>query len=97
MANVITQVEMMKYRGSSVACFPAGTILTPSAKDWAKEQGITVSFGDCASEASAAPGNDVLDAVVAAVVAQFKANGRNLDKEEIVAAVEEVLKRLNNK
>lgn len=96
MANVITQVEMMKYRGSSVACFPAGTILTPSAKDWAREQGITVSFGDCAGEA-AAPANDVLDAVVAAVVAQFKANGRSLDKDEIVIAVEEVLKRLNNK
>lgn len=95
MANVITQVEMMKYRGSSVACFPAGTILTPSAKDWAKEQGITVSFGDCAGDA--VPADDVLDAVVAAVVAQFKANGRSLDKDEIVAAVEEVLKRLNNK
>ena len=96
MANVITQVEMMKYRGSSVACFPAGTILTPSAKDWAKEQGITVSFGDCTAEATA-PANDVLDAVVAAVVAQFRANGRSLDKDEIVVAVEEVLRRLNNK
>ncbi len=92
MANVITQVEMMKYRGSSVACFPAGTILTPSAKDWAKEQGITVSFGDCADAPTA--NQDLLNQVVAAVVAQFKANGRNLDKNELVAAVEEVLKRL---
>ena len=95
MANVITQVEMMKYRGSSVACFPAGTILTPSAKDWAKEQGITVSFGDCTD--TVAPADSVLDAVVAAVVTQFKANGRSLDKDEIVVAVEEVLRRLNNK
>lgn len=95
MANVITQVEMMKYRGSSVACFPAGTILTPSAKDWAKEQGITVSFGDCAETVALA--DNVLDTVVAAVVTQFKANGRSLDKDEIVVAVEEVLRRLNNK
>lgn len=95
MANVITQVEMMKYRGSSVACFPAGTILTPSAKDWAKEQGITVSFGDCAAQAPVA--DNLLDAVVAAVVAQFKANGRSLEKDALVAAVEEVLKRLNNR
>lgn len=94
MANVITQVEMMKYRGSSVACFPAGTILTPSAKDWAKEQGITVSFGDCADTVAA--DNNLLDQVVAAVVAQFKANGRSLDKNELAAAVEEVLKRLNS-
>lgn len=93
MANVITQVEMMKYRGSSVACFPAGTILTPSAKDWAKEQGITVSFGDCVQAPAA--NDDLLNQVVAAVVAQFKANGRSLDKNELVAAVEEVLKRLN--
>ena len=93
MANVITQVEMMKYRGSSVACFPVGTILTPSAKDWAKEQGITVSFGDCADVP--AKNDDLLNQVVAAVVAQFKANGRSLDKNELVAAVEEVLKRLN--
>lgn len=94
MANVITQVEMMKYRGSSVACFPAGTILTPSAKDWAKEQGITVTFGDGA-QTPAATDEDLLNQVVAAVVAQFKANGRSLDKNELVAAVEEVLKRLN--
>ena len=86
---------MMKYRGSSVACFPAGTILTPSAKDWAKEQGIAVSFGDCTE--TVAPADNVLDAVVAAVVAQDKANGRSLDKDEIVVAVEEVLRRLNNK
>ena len=93
MANVITQVEMMKYRGSAVACFPAGTILTPSAQDWAKEQGIAISFGDCAQSTPA--NSDLLDQVVAAVVSQFKANGRSLDKNELIAAVEEVLKRLN--
>ena len=42
MAQVITQIEMMRYQGAPLAVFPEGTILTPSAKDWAKEQGIEV-------------------------------------------------------
>lgn len=91
MANVITQVEMMKYRGSSVAVFPEGTILTPSAKDWAKEQGIEVTFGG-ASEAPA--GDELLDSVVKAVVGQFRANGRPLDRDAIVTAAAQVLERL---
>ena len=94
MANVITQVEMMKYRGASTAVFPSGTILTPSAKDWAKEQGITVSFGD-APETGCVACDDKLQTVIAALIRQFRAVGRKLDRDELVAATEEVLRKLN--
>lgn len=46
MAQVITQIEMMRYQGAPLAVFPEGTILTPSAKDWAGSRGLK-----CASAA----------------------------------------------
>lgn len=52
MANVITQIEIMKYSGMDKAVFPAGTIITPSAKDWAQEQNIEIVIGDCIGEST---------------------------------------------
>lgn len=45
MAKVVTQNEIMKFRGMEEAFFPIGTIVTPSAKDWAKEQNIKIIIG----------------------------------------------------
>ena len=36
----------MKFAGMEKAIFPEGTILTPSAKDWAKEHKIEIIFGE---------------------------------------------------
>lgn len=46
MANLITQTEIMKYQGIEKALFPKGTIITPSAKDWAKEHKINIVIED---------------------------------------------------
>lgn len=93
MANVVTQTEMMKFRGAAKAFFSEGTILTPSAKDWAKEQGIEIAFG---SEPCAVSNEgSCLDSIVAAVINEYKKAGKSLVKEDIVSAVELVLSRLN--
>ncbi len=103
MANVVTQIEMMKYRGTSRAVFPVGTILTPSAKDWAREQGIEVAFEDLATSPVAAPVassctpsacNDKLMAVVNAVIKAYKEAGKSIVKEDVVASVKVALKAL---
>jgi len=103
MANVVTQIEMMKYRGTARAVFPVGTILTPSAKDWAREQGIEVAFEDLATASVAAPVaaascnavcDDRLTAVVNAVIKAYKEAGKAISKEEVVASVEVTLKAL---
>ncbi len=108
MATVITQIEMMRFRGANRAVFPVGTILTPSAKDWAKEQGIEVKFEDePAQPASVAPTaqpvavntaacNDKLTAVVNAVIKAYKEAGRSFNKEDIIASVEVALKAISN-
>lgn len=106
MALVITQIEMMKFRGTKRAVFPVGTILTPSAKDWAKEQGIDVAFEDEAPAAvvsapvaapavQAAPmADNKLDVVVAAVIKAYKETGKSFNKDDVVASVEVALKAL---
>ncbi len=103
MASVVTQIEMMKYRGTARAVFPVGTILTPSAKDWAREQGIEVAFEDMATAPVAAPVaaacalvacNDRLTAVVNAVIKAYKEAGKAISKEEVVASVKVTLKAL---
>ena len=104
MANVVTQVEMMKYRGTKRAAFPVGTILTPSAKDWAREQGIEVAFEDIATAPVAAPVaacskaacDDKLAAVVNAVIKAYKEAGKAIVKEDVVASVKVALKALAN-
>ena len=109
MATVITQIEMMKFRGANRAVFPVGTILTPSAKDWAKEQGIEVKFEDepaqpvvsaPAAQPVAAPTasacNDKLAMVVNAVLKAYKEAGKSFNKEDIIASVEVALKAISN-
>ena len=112
MATVITQIEMMRFRGANRAVFPVGTILTPSAKDWAKEQGIEVKFEDepaqavCAAPAAQAPAvsaqasaaacSDKLSAVVNAVLKAYKEAGKSFNKEDIIASVEVALKAISN-
>lgn len=109
MATVITQIEMMRFRGANRAVFPVGTILTPSAKDWAKEQGIEVKFEDEPVQAAPAPAytapaapaaasacSDKLDVVVNAVLKAYKEAGKSFNKEDVIASVEVALKAISN-
>ena len=76
MAQVITQIEMMRYQGAPLAVFPEGTILTPSAKDWAREQGIEVRIGG----SDADTGQEFLDQVVGSVIRQYRSTGTGSSK-----------------
>lgn len=91
MAQVITQIEMMRYQGAPLAVFPEGTILTPSAKDWAREQGIEVRIGG----SDADTGQEFLDRVVGSVVHEYRSMGKSMVKEEVVEAVSQVLRKLD--
>ena len=90
MAQVITQIEMMRYQGAPLAVFQEGTILTPSTKDWAREQGIEVRIGG----SDADTGQEFLDQVVGSVIRQYRSTGKSLVKEEVVEAVRQVLNKL---
>jgi len=89
MQNVVTSVEIRKFQGMKEAVFPAGTIVTPAARDWAKEQGIAIV---CGASGRAVRGDtterqELLEQVVRKVGQEFTRAGRPLDREELGAAV----------
>lgn len=45
MGKVVTQVDIMKFENAQKAIFPEGTIVTPSAKDWASEHNLQIIIG----------------------------------------------------
>ena len=92
MANLITQVEMMKYLGMEQAVFPVGTILTPSAKDWAKDHGIKIVIGE-----NDAAKHMLLETTIKAVLNNVEKAGGFLKKEELVDIVTQCLKKLGCK
>jgi len=92
MSNVITQVEMMKYTGMEEVVFDAGTILTPSAKDWAKDHGLKVVIGEYSTERKL-----LLDTVIKAVINNSGKAGGFLKKEEIIDIVAQCLAKLGCK
>ncbi len=96
MQNVVTTSEIKRYQGMKEAVFPAGTIVTPAARDWAKEQGITIVCG--ISEATVAEGGmgrqELLQQIVRTVVKEFTSAGRPLDREELETAVWACLDKL---
>ena len=97
MQNVVTLVEIRKYQGMKEAVFPDGTIVTPAARDWAKEQGIRIVCGgasDGAADARTTDRQELLRRTVEAVVREFERTGRPLEKEALGAAVHACLDRL---
>ncbi len=96
MQNVITLVEIRKFQGMKEAVFPTGTIVTPAAKDWAKEQGIAIICGVAdASAANDGTGRqEDLARLVRAVAKEFERTGRPLEKEALITAVSACLDRL---
>jgi ethanolamine utilization cobalamin adenosyltransferase len=102
MANVITQVEIMKYSGMDKAIFPLGTIITPSAKDWAHENNIRIVIGECQSEnveTSQVSINNtekdiLLQQVIKSVVENMDKVGGFLSKYELTSTVTKCLQKL---
>lgn len=105
MAEVITVVEMMKYENIEKAIFPVGTILTPSAKDWASEHNIEIIIGDSLGKRGNLRKEDnggiekaeFLKQVVAIVIKNIEKTGGALKKEDISEVVERSLQKLGFK
>lgn len=94
MAKVITQLDIMKYRGMDRAVFPKDTIITPSARDWAKEQGIRIEFEDSCSKEGCelsdkdkAEKKEFLNKIIRGFIQRFKEQGVQVNKENLVEAV----------
>ncbi len=102
MAMVIAQTEIMKYQGKEKAVFPTGTVVTPSAKDWARENRIEIVFEACPGEVrtSDVSGSDsegklnLLNRVIEALEKNNEKQGRTLGKEEFSQAVAKALEKL---
>lgn len=104
MAEVISQIEIMKFAGMEKAVFPAGTILTPSAKDWAKEHKIEVILGGNAEKQGSFKSIDIqrvekselLKCLSKAVIGNMEKAGGFLNKEELVEVVSRCLEKLGH-
>lgn len=46
MSTVVSQAEIKRFKDNECAVFPVGTIITPSAREWASEHNIRISFGE---------------------------------------------------
>lgn len=102
MAGVVTQIDIMKFAGMDKAVFPGGTIVTPSAKDWAKVHNVRIIIGECSEDI----GNSINSAVngiekaellkhtIKAVIANTNKAGGLMKKDELVETVIACLKKL---
>ncbi|RCX18014.1 hypothetical protein DFR58_106183 [Anaerobacterium chartisolvens] len=95
MAQVITQMEIMKFAGMEKAVFPADTILTPSAKDWAQEHKIDIILGKGIDKQSDEK-SELLKNLVKAVIKNMDRAGGFLKKEELVEVVTRCLEKMGN-
>ena len=83
MSNVVTQADMQKYQGTDKAIFPAETIITPAARDWANERNIKIIISDiipgsdleCKSMPPGIRRNECLSLVIKAIVKGFRQKG----------------------
>lgn len=102
MAGVVTQIDIMKFAGMDKAVFPGGTIVTPSAKDWAKDHNIRIIIGECSGDigSSINPGIDriekteLLKHTIKAVISNTNKAGGLMKKDELVETVIACLKKL---
>jgi|SRR5690554_3554394 len=104
MTKVITQSEIQKHRGKTQAVFAAGTIVTPAAKDWAKEHGLSIVIGSDRQEQiqiSDSPAGSkennrdkILKKVITAVKTNLEKRGTSLQEEVVVQAVINCLEEL---
>jgi len=102
MAIVIAQTEMMKYQGKDRAVFPAGTVITPSAKDWARENRIEIVLEAYSKEESASDTSgfdsesklNLLNRVIELVEKSSGKQGSSLSIEDFYEAVAKSLEKL---
>ena len=102
MANVISQLEMQEFLGAGKAVFPAGTVITPAARDWASDHNIRIEFEgassgsvkDKASLSQASGRDECLKLVVKTVAREFQSKGIPLKEDTVADAVVRCLEKM---
>jgi len=109
MPEVITEYEIKKYAGCPKVVFPSGTVITPSAKDWAKANNIQIIYGinhstACDASSKPAPGEEaalttmereeLLRKMVGAVAGELEKAGLPLQEKILIQAVTESLRKM---
>lgn len=94
MTKVVTQLEIMKHKGMDTVVLKKGTIVTPSAKDWAAEQGINIVFSDGETKKDIRTQNEgaierseFLRTTVRTFAEKIEQVGKELNKETLYDAV----------
>lgn len=93
MQNVVTLVEIRKFQGMKEAVLPAGTIVTPAARDWAQEHGIHLAWEVGGKEPAAPDREALLRGILEKVAAEFARQGGPITKEALLEAVWRCLER----
>jgi hypothetical protein len=102
MAGVVTQIDIMKFAGMDKAVFPGGTIVTPSAKDWAKDHNVRIITGECGEDignfsntgVNSIEKTELLKYTIKAVITSVNKAGGLMKKDELVETVIACLKKL---
>jgi hypothetical protein len=105
MANVVTQMEICKYEGMHKAVFKEGTIITPAARDWAREHEIEIVLGNFPGDTkfpSKKQTTDydkekLLEIVIEAVNCNIENAGCLAKRDELIEAVIACLRKLGCK
>jgi ethanolamine utilization cobalamin adenosyltransferase len=100
--TVITEFEIKRFSGQDKVILPAGTIVTPAAKDWANDHNLEIVYDNNSSmiDSTIAVGvgetdkKALLKRVIEIIVAEKRKTGAPIKKEEIAELVITCLKRL---
>jgi ethanolamine utilization cobalamin adenosyltransferase len=98
---VITEFEIKRFSGQDKAILPAGTIVTPAAKDWASEHNLEIVYNNSSIIKENSPVDlgetdkkALLKRVIEIIVTEKRKTGAPIQKEEIAELVITCLKRL---
>jgi hypothetical protein len=97
---VMTEFEIKRFSGQDKTILPAGTIVTPAAKDWASEHHLEIVYDNSPTKESSMVtlgGNDrkaILKRVIEIIVTEKRKTGAPIKNEEISELVIACLKRL---
>lgn len=94
MSKVIALKEIMEYKGLKTAEFPAGTILTPSAWDWAGENDLEVILNHSCVVSLQDERSELLRQTVRAAAERAEKSGCLISRENLVKIVTTSLERM---
>lgn len=104
MAEIITQADIMKYDGAERAVFEEGTIITPAARDWAKDHKVRIEFrngqmGNTGMSTSAQSGGkaDLLEEVIKVSAKEIRKQGLQVQKDLLAGTVINCLEKMGCK